>query len=62
LLAVGSEVPQGRRGDNVLSIPSQTGEGLDTIIAWDILQKAAIHADSQHYGLEAEVVSLDNPD
>ena len=62
VLAVGSQVPQGRRSDEVLSIPFQTGAGLDTIIARDILQKAAMYADSPHCGSKAEVVLLDNPD
>ena len=47
-MAVGSQVPQGGRGDDVLSLPSQTSEGLDTIIAQDIFPKATMHVDSQH--------------
>ena len=46
LMVVSSQVPQGGRGDDVLSIPYQTSEGLDTIIAQDIFPKAMMHVDS----------------
>ena len=62
-MAVDSQVPQGRRGNDVLSIPYPTGEGLDTIIARDIFPKATCMSTvSIVCGIEAEVVSLDNPD
>jgi hypothetical protein len=46
----------------VLSIPYQTDEELDAIISRDILQEAAFHADMRHCFIEADVVSLDDPD
>jgi hypothetical protein len=56
------EKPEKDGWEYVLSIPYQTDEELETIIARDILQAAALHADVRHCFIEADVVSLDDPD
>ena len=56
------EKPQKDGWEYVLAIPYQTDEELETIIYRDILQEAAFHADIRHCFIEADVVSLNDPD
>ena len=56
------EKPDKDRGRYLLTIPYETDEELDRIIYDDILREAHFIADLRHGFIEADVISLDDPD
>jgi hypothetical protein len=55
------EKPSKDRGKYILSIPYETEEELEKTIN-DILREAAMNADDRHCFIEADVVSVDDPE
>jgi hypothetical protein len=57
----GMEKPYKDRGEYILSIPYENDEELDKIV-YDILTEASSTADLRHCFIEADVVSVDDPE
>jgi hypothetical protein len=56
------EKPDKQGYDYILSIPYETDEELDNTIYRDIFAEAESAADARHCFIEADMVSLDDPE